>query len=186
MLDASEVGPALYEPNRERMEVASLWFERESYEVNTLERLGFEPDAKALCRERRAAYRRPLQLQLALAATDLALHHAFDPTQDGAPLAWARRVLADAEGRERDPADSTVAMHPHLFSHPRGYAGRYVAYPLGEAAAEALVGQHGPGLPQRDSLRAALEQARTPALWSEQIRVDRWCEAIKRQQFGLD
>ncbi len=143
------------------IELASTGLEPFAWSEAALRELGIvEVDSAALAKDRLRRLGAPALHQIALARADQALHADFDPDRDGSPVPWARRVLESVEGAQRDPRDAAIGLHLHLFGRPRGYAGRYAAYPLGDALALHLAAGHGD-----QSIQDALRQ-RAHHLWT--------------------
>ena len=122
------VAPANTRAPADLVECPSTMLEPFAWHGPTLHALGHTGHGGARPMDRRVG-------SLALAIVDQALHADYDPSRDGSPLPWARRVLEAVRGCPRDPRDASVATIRHLFAHPHGYAARYLAYPIGDALA---------------------------------------------------
>ncbi|MDW8130231.1 MAG: M3 family metallopeptidase [Bryobacterales bacterium] len=70
--------------------------------------------------------------QLGFAWLDLLLHTEYDPTRDGDPVEYGRRVLHEFSPVPLPPEHALVASFTHLFAEPVGYAAGYYSYKWAE------------------------------------------------------
>jgi oligopeptidase A len=70
--------------------------------------------------------------QLGFGFVDLMLHTRYAPEQDGDPVDYARRLLAEYSPAPLPPWHSMIAGFSHLFSSPVGYAAAYYSYKWAE------------------------------------------------------
>src|SRR5688572_10125649 len=70
--------------------------------------------------------------QLGFAQVDLAMHGDYDPSSDGAPVEYARRLLQDYAPAPLFPGYAMVSSFSHLFASPVGYAAGYYSYKWAE------------------------------------------------------
>ncbi|MBI2374736.1 MAG: M3 family metallopeptidase [Deltaproteobacteria bacterium] len=70
--------------------------------------------------------------QLGFATMDLLLHTDFEPSRDGDPVEYARRVLARFSPVEVPPEYAMAASFSHLFGSAVGYAAGYYSYKWAE------------------------------------------------------
>jgi oligopeptidase A len=70
--------------------------------------------------------------QLCFAEIDLKLHREYQEDRDGAPLAYARRVMGERSPTALPSEYAMIAGFGHLFASPTGYAAAYYSYKWAE------------------------------------------------------
>ncbi len=70
--------------------------------------------------------------QLGFSFIDLALHRQYDPSRDGDPITYSRRILEQFSPAPLPPEHAMIASFHHLFGNPVGYGAGYYSYKWAE------------------------------------------------------
>jgi oligopeptidase A len=70
--------------------------------------------------------------QLGFGFIDLLLHTRYEPSRDGDPIAYSRRLLQEFSPAPLPPQHAMMAAFTHLFASPVGYGAAYYSYKWAE------------------------------------------------------